>query len=74
MSGGMRAEGVRCTTPPPPTHTHTYIHIHTVCVYVCMFECLAAIRWPASLICADSFVIGALHDVGGPAADNTPTV
>lgn len=61
MSGGMWVDGVRYTT-----------HIHKL--YVCMFKCLAAVRWPASLICADSFVIGALHDVLGPAAENTPTV
>lgn len=31
---------------------------------VCL-KCLAAVRWAASLICADSFVIGALHNEGG---------
>lgn len=41
---------------------------------VCVLKCLAAVRWAASLICADSFVIGALHEEGGPAADSTPTV
>lgn len=42
--------------------------------FVCMLECLVAVRRAASLICADSFVIGALDEEGGPAADGAPTV
>lgn len=38
-----------------------------------VLKCLAAVRLSASLICADSFVIGALDEEGGPAVDGTPT-
>lgn len=49
-------------------------HSLCTCAYVCMLKCLAAVRCAASLIWADSFVIGALHEKGGPAADSTPTI
>lgn len=34
-------------------------------LFVCMLKCLGAVRPSASLICADSFVIGAVDQVGG---------
>lgn len=38
-----------------------YLH-GTVRMLVCFLKCLAAVRWASSLICAGSFVIGALHE------------
>lgn len=37
---------------------------HSLCACVCMLKCSAAVRQAVSLICADSFVIGALDEKG----------
>lgn len=41
---------------------HVLLARHCSHVGVFFLKCLAAVRWASSLICADSFVIGALHE------------